>query len=101
MPKISLSLPHHLGKEEAIKRVHAAIEAERKARVNIVNNVTENWVGDDHVDFTMTIFSYAIEGTLDVKEESVDVVLSLPLVATMMTGMIENQLRQEISGFLA
>lgn len=100
MPKISLSFPHQLGKEEAIKRIRAAIEKEKVSRANIVTHSTENWVGDNHVDFTMTIFTYAVEGTLDIFEKSVDVTLELPMVATLVTGMIRNQLEQEISGFL-
>ena len=100
MPKISLSLPHQLGKEEAIRRIKAAIETEKVSRANIVTQSTEHWVGEDHVDFTMTIFSYTVEGTLDIAETSVDVTLDLPMVATMVTGMIRNQLEQEIAGFL-
>ena len=100
MPNISLSFPHKLGKEEAVARIHKAIECEKIKKSNIVSNSTEKWVGDDHVDWTMTIFSYSISGTLDIKEASVDVTLDLPMAATMVTGMIKNQLGQEIAGML-
>lgn len=100
MPNISLSFPHNLGKEEAIRRVHNTIERERISKANIVANTTEKWVGDDHVDWTMTIFTYPISGSLDIKETSVDVVLQLPMIAAAATGMIQNQLEQEIAGML-
>lgn len=100
MPNISLSFPHNLGKEEAIARIHKAIESEKVTKSNIVTSSTEKWVGDDHVDWTMTIFSYTISGALDIKESSVDVTLDLPMAATMVTGMIKNQLGQEIAGML-
>lgn len=100
MPNISLSFPHNLGKEEAVVRIHKAIESEKVTKSNIVTSSTEKWVGDDHVDWTMTIFSYTISGTLDIKESSVDVTLDLPMAATMVTGMIKNQLGQEIAGML-
>lgn len=100
MPNISLSFPHNLGKEKAVARIHKAIECEKIKKSRIVSSSTEKWVGDDHLDWTMTIFSYAISGTLDIKEASVDVSLDLPMAATMVTGMIKNQLGQEIAGML-
>lgn len=100
MPNISLSFSHNLGKEEAVARIHKAIESEKIRKSNIVSSSTEKWVGDDHADWTMTIFSYPISGTLDIKETSVDVTLDLPMAATMVTGMIKNQLGQEIAGML-
>ena len=100
MPNISLSFPHNLSKEEAVARIHKANENEKIKKSNIVTSSTEKWVGDDHVDWTMTIFSYSISGTLDIKEASIDVTLDLPMAATMVTGMIKNQLGQEIAGML-
>ena len=100
MPNISLSFPHNLGKEEAVARIHHAIENEKIRKSNIVSNSTEKWVGDDHVDWTLTIFSYAISGTLDIRDASVDVTLDLPMAATMVTGMIKDQLGQQIAGML-
>ncbi|MGI5831227.1 MAG: polyhydroxyalkanoic acid system family protein [Thermoguttaceae bacterium] len=100
MPKISLSFPHDLGKEEAIKRIRRAIETEKVTMSNIVTDSSEKWVGDDHVDWTMTIFTYPVSGTLDIRESTVDVTLNLPMAATMVTGMIKNQLEQEIAGML-
>ncbi len=100
MPYISLSFPHNLSKEEAVARIHKAIENEKIKKSNIVTSSSEKWVGDDHVDWTMTIFSYSISGTLDIKEASIDVTLDLPMAATMVTGMIKNQLGQEIAGML-
>ena len=100
MPNISLSFPHNLNKEEAVARIHKAIENEKIKKSNIVTSSSEKWVGDDHVDWTMTIFSYSISGTLDIKEASIDVTLDLPMAATMVTGMIKNQLGQEIAGML-
>lgn len=100
MPNISLSFPHNLGKEEAVARIHQAIESEKIKKSNIVSNSTEKWIGDDHVDWTMTIFSYPISGTLDIKDTSIDVTLDLPMAATMVTGMIKNQLGQQIAGML-
>ena len=101
MPKISHLFNHQLGKEEAIRRIKAAVAEEKIRKANFVSNTTEHWVGDDHVDFTMKIFGYSVEGTLDVTDTTVAVTLELPLIATMATGMIEDQLRQEIAGLLS
>lgn len=101
MPKITHTFSHSLGKEEAIRRIKTAVEAEKISKANFVSNTTEHWVGDHHVDFTMKIFGYGVEGTLDVTDTTVIVSLELPLVATMATGMIEDQLQQEIAGLLS
>ena len=101
MPKISHTFSHSLGKEEAIRRIKKAVEVEKINKANFVSNTTEHWVGDDHVDFTMKIFGYSVDGTLDVAETTVAVTLELPLIATMATGMIEDQLQQEIAGLLS
>ncbi len=100
MPKISLSFPHELGKDEAVARIHKAIESEKVKKSNIVTHSTEKWVGGDHLDWTMTIFTYPISGTLDIKDAAIDVTLDLPMAATMVTGMIKNQLGQQIAGML-
>lgn len=101
MPRISETFSHTLGKEEAIRRIRLKAEEEKVSKANFVTDTTEHWVGDDHVDFTMNIFNYSIEGMLDVNDTTVSVVLVLPMVATVATGMIRDQLRQEIAGLLS
>lgn len=99
MPKMIERFPHSLGKEEALRRVKAKLEEERVSKSNFVTGTQENW-SDGHLDFSIVIFTYTVHGTLDVTDESVDVTLDLPVVATMVTGMIQDQLRQEIAGLL-
>lgn len=100
MPKISERFTHTLGKEEALRRIKAKLAEERVSKSNFVTDSSENW-NDGHLDFTMVIFTYTVHGTLDVTDDAVDVTLDLPVVAMMVKGMIDDQLRQEIAGLLA
>ena len=99
MPKLSRSFSHSLGKEEALRRIKEKLDVERVMKSRFVTATEENW-NDGHLDFSIVIYTSTVHGTLDVGEDKVDVVLDLPIVATMMTSMIDDQVKQEISGLL-
>ncbi len=98
--KLSDSFPHQLGKEEALRRVQAKLEEERISKAGFATASAEKW-NDGHLDFTIVVFTYTIHGTLDVYDDKLDVSLDLPIVAAMVSGMIKDQLQQEIKGLLA
>ncbi|MDO5581111.1 MAG: polyhydroxyalkanoic acid system family protein [Planctomycetia bacterium] len=101
MPKLVKSIPHQLGREEAVARIKNAIEKEKVAKSNIVSASTDTWVSDHEMNFSLTIFGYNIHGDLNVGEFDVQIMLDLPVVAVMVKGMIESQLESEIHKLLS
>lgn len=100
MPKLNKTYPHSLGRMEAVQRIKAAIEQEKISKANIVEHSTENWISDNELEYSIKIFGYHVDGSLEINEDHVAVQLNLPLIAVMVKGMIEDQLRQEMEKLL-
>ncbi|MDO5566378.1 MAG: polyhydroxyalkanoic acid system family protein [Planctomycetia bacterium] len=101
MPRISKTFPHTLGQEEAAKRLKSAIAREKINKAFAVSEPSENWIDDYHLNYSMKVFSYPISGDLAINDSDIVVNIELPVVAVMVTGMIEDQLQQQMKEFLA
>lgn len=101
MPRISKTFPHSLGREEAARRLKAAIAREKINKALAVAEPRENWIDDYHLNYSMKVFTYPISGDLVVNDEDIAINIELPVVAVMVTGMIEDQLQQQMKEFLA
>jgi putative polyhydroxyalkanoate system protein len=96
MPKLSLQVPHSLGREEATRRIkqHAAKAAEK------ATDLKEQW--QDHtLTFRFKAMGFGVSGNLVVEDAAVKVNVDLPLAAAMIKGMIEERLRQQFAGVLS
>jgi hypothetical protein len=91
MPKISLSIPHQLGQEEAKQRISRLLAEARANSAGHVSDVVENWTG--YVDtFSFRARGFAVAGQLDVQPVHVQVDINLPLAAFPFKGRIEQEL---------
>jgi hypothetical protein len=100
MPSMSLSMPHSLGQEEALKRLKAAIEKAKARNQGKVTNLKEDWK-DNRLDYSFTTFSFNIKGEVTVEPELVKLNGSLPFAAMMFKGKIEQTVREELAKILA
>jgi hypothetical protein len=85
-----------LGREEATRRLK---EQAAKAR-DQVTELEEQW-NNHSLTFRFKAMGFGVSGTMAVEDTAVTFDVSLPLAAMMVKGMIEQRLRQEISGVLA
>ena len=101
MPNLTKTYPHSLGKEEAARRLKERIASEKISKANVASVTKEVWNDPYNLDFSMTLFNYRVDGTLQVEESEIVVNLNLPFVAMMVKGMIEAQMQQQMDAMLA
>src|SRR5208282_6724718 len=100
MPKISLSIPHQLGQEEAKERISRLIAENRGKALDGVSALAETWTG--YVDtFSFRARGFSVAGRLEVQAAKIVVDLSLPFAAFPFKGRIEEELLARARQLLA
>ena len=60
----------------------------------------EVWDPFNVLDFSMIVFKFRIDGTLQIENNTMELTLKLPLGAKVFAGMIEDQITQQINALL-
>ena len=91
---VVVSIPHSLGKEEAIRRLKGGLGRVQSQFGSALTSVEDTWTGD-HMDFRVTALGQAVTGGLDVMEDSVRLEVQLPWMLAMFAekakGLIQKQ----------
>jgi hypothetical protein len=91
---VVVSIPHQLGKEEALRRLHGGMGRLRSQFGDKLGTIEDKWVGD-HADFRVSVLGQTVTGALDVREAEVRVEVHLPwmlaMVAEKAKGLIQKQ----------
>ena len=96
MPRLSMQIPHALGREEAARRVKEQIP---KAQSQ-VTDFDEQW--QEHtLTFHFKAMGFKVGGTLAMEDLAVNLNVDLPLAAMMVKCIIEQRVRQELGTVLA
>jgi hypothetical protein len=89
-----VSIPHQLGKEEAVRRLQSGFGRARTTFGDKLAVIDENWSGA-HLDFRAGILGQAVTGAIDVADDHVRVEVQLPwllgLLAEQVKPFIERQ----------
>ena len=72
-----VSIPHSLGRQEALRRIHSGIDQAKTGFASHLSVVEEKWSGD-HLDFKVTVLRQAINGAIEVGEQQVMLTVELP-----------------------
>ena len=72
-----VSIPHRLGKEEAVRRVQAGLGKARTAFSQHLTQVEETWT-NEHLDLRLAVFGQPLSGTMDVADDHVRLEVVLP-----------------------
>ena len=96
-----VSIPHRLGKNEAMHRIQAGLEQVRATFGDKLAVINETWSGA-HCDFRVTVLRQATTGTIDVAEDHVRVEVQLPWFLGLLAGqgrrLIESQGQRMLEG---
>jgi hypothetical protein len=95
MSKLSLEVPHTLGREEATRRLKDKLPLAQGE----VTDLHHEW-NDHTLSFDFQTMGMKIAGTMAVEETAVHVDIDLPWAASMVKGMIEQRVRQELGEVL-
>ncbi len=78
MPQpLIVSIPHQLGKQEAIRRVQAGLAGIRTSFGEHLTRIEEAWTGE-HLDFRATVLGQHMNGSMDVADDHVRLEVQLP-----------------------
>jgi hypothetical protein len=89
-----VSIPHHLGKEEALRRLKTGL-AEIGTSFGHLFSVTEQiWAGD-HLRFQVSALGQSASGSIDVADDHVRLEVFLPWFLAKLVGTIQPLIRKE------
>ncbi len=95
MPQpLIVSIPHRLGKEEAVRRLKSGLGNVRTSYGHLFNVQEESWTGD-HLQFRVSALGQTVSGTLDVLEQQVNLVVYLPWLLAKLANAIQPLVRKE------
>ena len=91
---VVVSIPHQLGKEEALRRLQTGTGRLRSQFGDKLGTIEDTWTGD-HADFRVSVLGQTVTGGLDVMPNEVRVEVNLPwmlaMVAEKAKGLIQKQ----------
>lgn len=81
--KVTVSIPHKLGREEASRRIKSGFAAARDKGAGMMNFADETWDGDK-VTFNVSMLGQNAAGTIDVRDDHVVIDVMLPWLLAKM-----------------
>ena len=91
---IVVSIPHRLGKEEAIRRLKSGLGKMRTDFGHLLAVQEEIWTGD-HLQFQVRALGQAASGIIDVAEDHVRLEVTLPWLLAKLAEKIQPMIRKE------
>ena len=93
MPEpLVVSIPHSLGKEEAIRRLKAGIGRVLDG-VPLVKIDEQTWIGNE-MTFKVRALGQVASGTIDVSEDTVRLAVTLPLLLRKFAAGVQGAISQ-------
>lgn len=100
MPKLSVVVPHQLSEAEAAARLQNRFHELRAQHGHQVNDFDGQW-HENHLRCSFSTMGVSVRAEVKVEPSQVTVDTELPLLAMMFKGVIEQQIRTELSQILA
>ena len=89
-----VSIPHRLGKDEAVRRLKAGLGNVRSSYGFVFVVQEEIWTGD-HLQFRVSALGQVASGTIDVAEDVVNLQVFLPWLLAKIANAIQPLVRKE------
>jgi hypothetical protein len=91
---ITVTIPHHLGKEEALRRIKNGIGEARTTFASVLTVKEETWNGDT-LAFRVSALAQEVAGTVAVAEDRVKLDVELPWLLAKLAKMITPAIKKE------
>jgi hypothetical protein len=91
---ITVSIPHHLGKDEALRRIKTGIGSARTNFASILTVQEETWTGDT-LAFRVSALAQQSAGTIKVAEDHVKLDVELPWLLAKLAKVITPAIQKE------
>jgi hypothetical protein len=89
-----VSIPHRLGKDEALRRVKSGLGGVRTNFGQFFSVQEETWTGD-HLQFRVGAMGQSASGHVEVADDRVDVEVTLPWLLARIAQAIQPMIRKE------
>ena len=91
---VIVSIPHHLGREEAVRRIKNGLSTARTNYSSFVNIHEETWTGD-RVAFNMSALGQNAAGRIDIAADHVRLEVTLPWLLAKFAEKLTPAIRKE------
>jgi hypothetical protein len=91
---ITVTIPHHLGKDEALRRIKNGIGQARTTFASILAVREEIWTGDT-LAFRVSALAQETAGTIEVAEDHVKLDVELPWLLAKLAKVITPAIKKE------
>lgn len=91
---LTVSIPHRLGKEEALHRLKSGLAGVRERFGHLFVMQEETWT-DNHLAFRVSALGQTASGTLDVADDRVDLAVTLPWLLAKLAETVQPLIRKE------
>ena len=89
-----VSIPHRLGRDEAVRRLKAGLGQARSYYGTVFSVQEEIWTGNS-LQFRVSALGQAASGTIEVAEDVVNLTVFLPWLLAKVANMIQPLVRKE------
>jgi Putative polyhydroxyalkanoic acid system protein (PHA_gran_rgn) len=89
-----MSIPHRLGKEEALRRLKSDLGSAGASFGHLFSINEQTWTGD-RLQFRVTAVGQAVHGSIDVAENYVRLEVFLPWLLAMLAKTLQPLIRRE------
>lgn len=100
MPKMTITVPHQLGEQEALNRIQGMLNDMKQQHGNQIQDLQEQWNGNKGT-FSFKAQGFKLAGTLDVEPSQIIMSGDLPWAAKPFQGTIEATIRERAERLLA
>ena len=91
-----VSIPHALGKEEAVRRLKSGFGSVPGSFSQVLAVQDEVWT-DDHLQFRVSALGQVASGTIDVAHDHVRLELALPWLLAQLVEKIRPQIQERVT----
>lgn len=99
MGQLTVTLPHRLGRDQAVQRIKQLIPALKRQHADQIDDAWEEWQGSS-AEFGFRTSGNEITGRLSVSDSSVSITGKLPFLASLFSDQIEDAIRSEAAKLL-
>jgi hypothetical protein len=89
-----VSIPHRLGKDEALRRLRTGLGNARTNFSHLFTVQEETWTGD-HLAFRVSALGQVATGSIDVRDDHVNLEVVLPWLLARIAEAIQPLIRRE------
>ncbi len=91
---LTVSIPHKLGKDEAVRRIQGGAGTLREKFSSQVSILEETWT-NEHLQFKVAAMGQQASGTIDVADDVVHLALELPYLLHIAAAKIKDLIQKQ------